>query len=743
MTESISFPLAQLTQSPINVRAGDDDVADLVASIRAHGLLQPLIGRSRGEDLMIEIIDGGRRLRALQTMREAGDAIDEIPVMLRDDGDATQAYELSLAANVMRKNLHPVVEFEAFAALADQGRAIEDIAAHFGVEDRAVRQRLALGRLHPDIRNAWREGRISGAAAQAFTIADPQAQADYLRDAAADWQLRPDRIRDALSHDLVDGDDRRVIFVGLDAYLAAGGALAPDLFADPPALADSGLLERLAQEKLSAEAERIKTDEGWGEVVYGKAAENRYAWDRIPHPALPDESRPPRLVEIDARLAEIDVRWNWIETRIEKIEVTQGKIAAAGRPGGKDRIADLENEVSDLRTEFDCLSDEGDTLDKEKETLSEAAAWMTLTPEARAAAIAVIEIGNLGALQVSRGYLREKRKAQPTPSPLAAPPAAKAADAPEPVALSAALHLDLAQTATRAAAFTLAQEPRIAMAALLAAEVTRGAPVRLTRQGRGEGPPSLLPDRHDDQAMEFEAAFRTLLKLSADELQHAIAGYVARALDFAPKVGNYQEPLRPQAVQDLRCALPLQPHRAALVQAFNAEAYFLAAPRAEAIAAIAECGDEPAKSAKLKKPDLAAVAARLATARGWLPPLLRGEIFTPTDAALVAQPVDSVPSESPPADGTAAADAPPETAAQAADRIWREAEPDAAADAEDAPLVTPDELRAEIAAMSMARLRAELKEQKITALRHATRGEMNELLVQALTPKAAQAEAAE
>lgn len=98
MTESVSFPLAQLTRSPINVRAGDDDVADLVASIRAHGLLQPLIGRSRGEDLMIEIIDGGRRLRALQTMREAGDAIDEIPVMLRDDGDATQAYELSLAA---------------------------------------------------------------------------------------------------------------------------------------------------------------------------------------------------------------------------------------------------------------------------------------------------------------------------------------------------------------------------------------------------------------------------------------------------------------------------------------------------------------------------------------------------------------------------------------------------------------------------------------------------------------------
>jgi ParB family chromosome partitioning protein len=111
--EEVEF--AHLAVSPLNVRKhnaeiGPDD--ELVHSIRAHGLLQPLIGYiARSGPATVLVCAGQRRLQALAHIA-ATDA--KIPV--RIVGEET-AIEISLAENLERKDMNPVDELDAFKAL--------------------------------------------------------------------------------------------------------------------------------------------------------------------------------------------------------------------------------------------------------------------------------------------------------------------------------------------------------------------------------------------------------------------------------------------------------------------------------------------------------------------------------------------------------------------------------------------------------------------------------------------------
>jgi hypothetical protein len=250
----------------------------------------------------------------------------------------------------------------------------------------------------------------------------------------------------------------------------------------------------------------------------------------------------------------------------------------------------------------------------------------------------------------------------PKPQPTAG---GETPEAPEPARLSANLLDELALSATRAAAEVLATEPRIALAAFVAAAVTYGAPTRIDINGRHAGPDLPWPLRSwENRNLAFGDAFRTALGWDEATLQRHVATAIAHSLDFTSKANNTNsyDALSPVAVTDLRCALPPEAHRAALVECFDAAAYFSAAPKTEALAAIADCGDEPAKHTKLKKGDLVAVATRLATAHRWLPPLLRGEIFAAIETPAEAE--------------TAFADLPAseahQSAADAALAIWRD-----------------------------------------------------------------------
>lgn len=706
MTQELQqfWPHDLVAGEAVNVRPGDEDVSDLLGSIAAHGLLQPLVGRSR-PDGTVEIIDGNRRLKALKQLFDDGKAREKVPVMLRDQEADADAFEISLAANVLRRQLHPVAEFEAFAALADKGKSNEEIADHFGIPLRAVEQRQALGRLHPDVRKAWLEGRINGETARAFTIASPADQAAYLQSVPPSerWRLRDDYVRRAFTTNSVSADRPIAIFVGAEAYIAAGGQMVPDLFKERPDFADGGLLERLAQEKLTHEAERIRQEEGWAEVLFSSDAnQQRYSWDRLRKPALPDSEKPARRIEIETRLRAIDERRQEIEDAIDQLEWDDDDNEP---PAAKAML----REDDDLAAERERLSAEHAQYDDER------AAWLSLEAEQRGKAVAVIDIGNGGALSIARGYLKgQKPKPAPKPSGLSSPapkPSSTGEEAPEPARLSAAQVDDLALTATRAAAHVVATQPRLALALFVASAATWGSPVRFSSQGRSEGPALPWNGRDYDlkKTTTFEDVFKRTLLLSIEELQVHMAKCVAHMLDFTSKaLDGTMNKLQPDAAQAVRAALPLVDHRAALVQAFDPAEYFSKAPKQEAIAAIRDCGDDPGKHAKLKKADLGAVATRLATDRKWLPEILRGEIF---DAVMPAAEPET-------ADEDAVA-APPEpedtrTAAEAADQIWRDQDrQQQAADA--------------VAELKAPELRARLKEAGIKVPFGATREALLEL----------------
>jgi ParB family chromosome partitioning protein len=604
----------------INVRPGDEDVSDLIASIPVRGLLQALIGRTR-EDGIVEIIDGNRRLKALKQLFDEGRYQEQVEVHLRDGESDADAFEISLTANILRRQLHPVAEFEAFVALIEKGQDKQQVADHFGIPLRAVEQRLALGRLHEDVRKAWIEGRINGEAARAFTLASPADQATYLSMASSAYYLRPDVIRQAFTKETVAASSGLARFVGAEAYQQAGGAFVPDLFAEEPDFADGQLLNALADQLLAAQAETLRAAEGWGEVLFGEAATDKYRWQRIIKPALADDAKPARAIEIETRLLALaEHREKLDEALLE---------------------TDDEQREEEIEHDRDVLMEEEDRLEEELEQLTESQAWMTLPDEQRAKAVAVLDVDREGKLTIARGYMKNHKPAPaPKPTALAAPaPKVSAAgeEAPEPAQLSAALLDGLALTATRAAAHVVASEPRIALAIFVASFATYGSPVRFNCEGRSEGPGLPWNGRDYRSETTFVDVLKSTLMLSADELQMHTAKCVAHMLDFTSKaIANHtMNKLKPEAAQAVRAALPFVDHRAALVQAFDPAEYFSAAPKQEAIAAIGECGDEPAKYAKLKKADLGAAATRLATARGWLPPRLRGDVF---EAVLPAEP---------------------------------------------------------------------------------------------------------
>src|SRR5689334_15284662 len=103
MTEITLMPLNKLAPSADNVRktATAQGIAELAASIKAHGLQQNLVVRR--QDKTFGIIDGGRRYAALLQLAEDGAISKNLPVPCKVDESAIDGKELSLIANTIRE----------------------------------------------------------------------------------------------------------------------------------------------------------------------------------------------------------------------------------------------------------------------------------------------------------------------------------------------------------------------------------------------------------------------------------------------------------------------------------------------------------------------------------------------------------------------------------------------------------------------------------------------------------------
>ncbi len=140
-----------LTPDPRNVRRSVADLAPLVESIKALGVLQPILARP-GPDGVAMIVCGERRWKAAKL---AG--LTEVPVEHREMTDA-EARAAQLAENVQRAGMSVADIWQAVHELqAEHGYTLQQAGAALGLDAKAMRQMSFLGRMHPSVLQAIRE----------------------------------------------------------------------------------------------------------------------------------------------------------------------------------------------------------------------------------------------------------------------------------------------------------------------------------------------------------------------------------------------------------------------------------------------------------------------------------------------------------------------------------------------------------------------------------------------------------
>lgn len=164
--------LSRLNPNPNQPRTefSDPEIAELSESIKALGVLQPILVRSHGPGY--QIIAGERRYRAAL---RAG--LSQVPVVVRDLSDK-ETLEVAIVENVQRQDLNPIEEAKGYQRLMDEfALTSQEVAERVG-KDRATVSNLArILKLPPVVQEMVRDGRLSvGHAKAILTVKEPVAQ---------------------------------------------------------------------------------------------------------------------------------------------------------------------------------------------------------------------------------------------------------------------------------------------------------------------------------------------------------------------------------------------------------------------------------------------------------------------------------------------------------------------------------------------------------------------------------------
>ena len=379
LSPSRDIPFNKLLLSQSNVRRvkAGVSVEELAEDIARRGLLQGLsvravVDQAGVETGMFEIPAGGRRYRALELLvkqkRLAKTA--PVPCIVRDSGIAE---EDSLAENVQRTPLHPLDQFRAFLALREKGQSEEEIAAAFFVSVNVVKQRLKLASVSPALLDVYAEDGMTLDRLMAFTVSgDHERQEQVFERLKTSHDKLPYTIRRMLTEGAVRASDKRAQFIGVDAYVSAGGTVLRDLFQgdDGGWLQDVPLVDQMVADKLKAESDAVSA-EGW------------------------------KWIEVAADFAYGHV-FGLRQLRGEAVALTAEKEAT------RDALQAELDRLSEEYQDADELPDEVDERLSELETALEGFETRPVVFDAAeiARAGAFVSIGAEGQLRVERGYIR-------------------------------------------------------------------------------------------------------------------------------------------------------------------------------------------------------------------------------------------------------------------------------------------------------------------------------------------------
>jgi ParB family chromosome partitioning protein len=257
------LPVSAISPNPRQPRVRFDpaELAELAASIREHGILQPLIVTQGEQPGQYILIAGERRLLAA---RQA--ALESVPVIVRE---ATQQelVELALIENVQRADLGPLEAAEAYRQLVeDFGLSHEAVAGRVGKSRVTVTNTLRLLKLPAEVQETIADGRITEGHARALlALTTPQAQV-----AALASILKQDlnvRQTEELVRRLSGERPPRVLKLGLPPELAAiedrlRHRLGTKVSVNPSRKGGTLVIHYYSDEELDALVERISSGGG-------------------------------------------------------------------------------------------------------------------------------------------------------------------------------------------------------------------------------------------------------------------------------------------------------------------------------------------------------------------------------------------------------------------------------------------------------------------------------------------------
>ncbi|MEH6808137.1 MAG: ParB/RepB/Spo0J family partition protein [Hyphomonas oceanitis] len=272
-----SLPLSELRISKLNMRHSrkKPDVSDILPSIRESGIRQTLLVRRESDHY--GVVAGRRRFFALKEIEKETGKPPMVPCAIMREEDAASAIAASVIENVGRLPASEMEQYTAFKRLHDEGRAVEDIAAFFGVTLLLVRRVLALASLAEPIRKLYAEDEIDRETIRALTLATQDQQAEWLR--------------------LFDSEDARapmgrnckawitggaIITTDKALFDLAGyeGLITADLFGEHGVFADA---DAFWTAQAAAVAQRIEAylAEGWKDVVCLERGQYFQRWDHV------------------------------------------------------------------------------------------------------------------------------------------------------------------------------------------------------------------------------------------------------------------------------------------------------------------------------------------------------------------------------------------------------------------------------------------------------------------------------
>jgi ParB family chromosome partitioning protein len=301
------------------------DVSDILPTVKAKGILQPLLVRpyANGGDEAVEIVAGRRRYWCGRAIVDEQGSFAPLPCAVMESGDDASAIEASLIENAARRDADPMTEHVTFVRLIKEGRKVPEIAATFGMTEIMVGQRLALGNLLPKIQDAFRSEEIDDQTVQYLTMASKQQQKDWLKLFENEDGNAP--MGHQVKQWLFGGQSiaTTVALFPLDAYT---GHIVADLFGEESYFADADMFWELQNAAIAAKREALLAAK-WPEVVVLDAGER---FDQWVHDKTPKKKGGKVFITLSQR-GEVEVHEGWLSRK----EARKGKDKTEGNGAGQ------------------------------------------------------------------------------------------------------------------------------------------------------------------------------------------------------------------------------------------------------------------------------------------------------------------------------------------------------------------------------------------------------------------------